>query len=80
MVTLRIDIPDHIYRMLAEQAKRERRSISQQTLTILDHGLELHLDHKTRRRAVLRKIQACSPAGAHKLSDPVELIRQDRRK
>jgi plasmid stability protein len=35
------DLPDHIYRALREQAKAERRSLAQQTIVILERGLNL---------------------------------------
>lgn len=74
------DVPDHIYRLLAEQAAKERRSVSQQALTVLARGLEVELDAKGRRRRLLRAIQASSLAGTRKLTDPAKLIREDRRR
>lgn len=72
------DVPEHIYRLLAEQAEKERRSLAQQVVAVLARGLEVELDPKTRRRKILQEIKADPPRVIGKLRDPVKLIRQDR--
>lgn len=74
------DVPDHIYRLLAEQAERERRSLAQQVVAVLARGLQVEVDAKARRRALLESIHASAPASPRKLTDPVKLIREDRRR
>ena len=74
------DVPDHIYRVLAEQAERERRSLAQQALAVLARGLQAELDAKARRQNVLRVIKTDGLKPANKLSDPAKLIREDRRR
>lgn len=74
------DVPEHIYRLLAEQAERERRSLAQQVVAVLARGLQVEVDAKARRRALLEAIRSDSPAGTKKLSDPARLIREDRRR
>ena len=74
------DVPDHIYRLLAEQAERERRSLAQQVVAVLARGLDVDLDAKARRRALIDSLQSGSRAPAPKLSDPARLIREDRRR
>ena len=74
------DIPDHLYRMLAERAERERRSLAQQAVAILARGLEVELDAKARRQNVLRAIRENAQARVAKLKDPAKLIREDRRR
>lgn len=73
------DVPDHIYRRLAEQAEKERRSLAQQVVAVLARGLNVQLDAKARRKEILQAIQA-DPHRAGKLSDPAKLIREDRRR
>jgi hypothetical protein len=73
------DLPDHMYRLLAEQAERERRSIAQQVVTVLARGLQVDVDAKGRRQRVLRTLQS-DPVKAPRLSDPAKLIRADRRR
>ncbi len=74
------DVPDHIYRLLTEQAEKERRSLAQQAVVALARGLQAELDPKSRRRKALEAIQAVGRDHAAKLSDPARLIREDRRR
>ena len=72
------DVPDHIYRRLAEQAEREHRSLAQQTLAVLSRGLGVEMDAKDRRRKVLEAIAGMDHSQTKKLRDPARLIREDR--
>ena len=74
------DIPEHLYRILAEQAERERRSLAQQAVTVLARGLDAELDVKARRQRVLRAIKESGQTKPAKLKDPAKLIREDRRR
>lgn len=74
------DVPDHIYRALADQAEKERRSLAQQVVAVLARGLQVELDAKARRRQVLRAIQAGGRPPTGRLRDPARLIREDRRR
>ena len=74
------DVPDHIYRLLAEQAEKERRSLAQQVVAVLARGLEVELDAKVRRQKILRDIEAAASTQTRRLSDPTRLIREDRRR
>jgi len=74
------DVPDHMYRLLAEQAGKERRSLAQQALAVLARGLDVELDAKARRRKVLQLAQAVPRSQTRKLSDPAKSIREDRRR
>jgi hypothetical protein len=73
------DVPDHLYRLLAEQAKNERRSLAQQVVAVLARGLQADLDAKGRRKKLLQEIQAGARV-KKKLRDPAALIREDRRR
>jgi hypothetical protein len=74
------DVPDHIYRLLAEQAKRERRSLAQQVVVVLARGLQVEGDAKAHRRELLEAIQSGPPFHTGKLTEPARLIREDRRR
>ncbi len=74
------DIPDHLYRLLVEQAAKERRSLAQQAVAVLARGLEVELDSKARRQKVLRAIKEGSQVKPARLKDPAKLIREDRRR
>jgi len=72
------DVPDHIYRLLAERAKSERRSLAQEAVVTLARGLQVEVDAKARRRALLATIQSSPFTDGERFSDPAELIREDR--
>jgi hypothetical protein len=74
------DIPEHLYRLLAERAEHERRSLAQQAVAVLARGLEVELDPKARRKKVLRSIRENGRARLPKVKDPAKLIREDRRR
>jgi hypothetical protein len=74
------DVPDQIYRLLAEQAEREHRSLAQQVVAVLARGLDVDLDAGTGRRALLDSLRAGSTARAGTLRNPALLIRADRRR
>ena len=72
------DVPDHIYRLLTEQAEKERRSLAQQTIAVLARGLQVELDPKAKRKKLLHDIRSVAQAQTRKLSDPAKSIREDR--
>ena len=74
------DIPEHLYRLLAEQADKERRSLAQQAVAVLARGLEVERDAKARRQKVLRAIRESGQMRPLKVKDPAKLIREDRRR
>ena len=74
------DIPDHLYRLLAEQAERERRSVAQQAVMVLARGLDMELDAKARRQKVLQAIKEGGQTSPRRLKNPAKLIREDRRR
>jgi len=66
--------------LLAERAEQERRSLAQQVIAVLARGLQVEVDPKARRRALLESIRSNPPARGLKASDPAKLIREDRRR
>ena len=74
------EAPEHIYRLLVEQAGRERRSLSQQALAALARGLGVEMDAKARRRTLLERLRSDPIAPGAKFGSPVKLIREDRRR
>jgi len=74
------DVPEHIYRRLVEAAARERRSLAQQVVAVLAQGLDVAVDAKSRRRKLLESSQFMDAVRSRKLTDPVRLIREDRRR
>jgi hypothetical protein len=72
------EVPEPIYRLLAEQAGRERRSLAQQAVAVLARGLQVDVDAKARRRALLATLRSNPIARGAKLRSPARLIREDR--
>ena len=72
------DVPEPIYRRLADLAEREHRSLAQQTLVILARALNMETDPRARRKRVLAAIAEANLGKHRNLSDPVKLIREDR--
>lgn len=74
------DLPEHLYHLLVERARRERRSIAQQVVAILASGLNVEVDAKARRRRILDAALGQSGELTSHLPDPARLIREDRRR
>jgi plasmid stability protein len=72
------DLPEHLYRKLADEAAKEHRSLSQQAIAVLAKGLDVEADPKARRKRVLEEIKRLHLGHGKSLLDPVKLIRQDR--
>lgn len=78
MPTLQVrDLPDDVYIKLSMVASEENRSLAQQTIVLLKESLGLHTNNKSRRKALIEKIEAKEYPDAKNI-DVVELIREDR--
>lgn len=71
------DLPEHIYDQIVELAEAERRSITQETIILLEKALKMEKQNKNHRQQLLNHIQQESPDNNETL-DPVKLIREDR--
>jgi len=79
MPTLQVrDVPEHIYRRLADLAEKERRSLAQQAVAVLAKGLEVEVDPRARRRKVLEEAKRLDLGRGKFLPDFVKMIREDR--
>ena len=78
MASLQIrDLPDDVYRALAERARRQGRSLAQQALFELRKLAEVEAEE--RRRRVLETLRRRKwPEQLAALPDPVDLVREDR--
>lgn len=72
------EVPAEVYEALADRAKREHRSLSQQTLATLEEGLGLQGDRKQRRQRIIAATEQQAIPNADRLPDPVTLVREDR--
>ena len=70
------DCPGDIYKKIVSLAKKQNRTISQQTIVLLQKGLEQ--SNIERRKQLLKKIQAREIPENIKQIDAVALIREER--
>ena len=80
MPTLQVrDLPDYIYQQIVELAESERRSITQQTIILLEKALEIEKHNKYRRKELFDQIIKETESECNKdFPNPVKLIREDR--
>lgn len=67
------NIPDDLYRIIARMAQRNRRSIQQQILSILDRARVLDSESPVRRAMTIRQNLA-----GRELGDTVDEVRKER--
>jgi plasmid stability protein len=73
-ITVR-NIPDDVYRAVVELAGRNRRSIQQQVIAMLERARRLHGQPPTDRAAAMR-----ARLKGRELGDTVEEVREERRR
>ena len=80
MASLQIrKLPEPLYQKLKAVAKREHRSVPQQTIVLLTEALDVSPAVKENRQQVLASIKRdAKRLKKFDVSDPVALIRQDR--
>ena len=79
MPTLQIrDLPEDIYERLAEQARREHRSLAQQATALLERGLGDPGRARVRRKALLERIAGSERSLPGGIPTPEELLGEDR--
>jgi hypothetical protein len=71
------DFPDDLYAKVGELAKRERRSIAQQTIVCMQDAVD-RADPKARRRAAVARAVALAESTPASTLDIVASIREDR--
>ena len=76
------ELPENIYSLLKRRAESEHRSLAQEAIVLLAKGLDTSIAPKERLTKLLQKIEEESELnrGTTAKLDPVELIREDRRR
>jgi plasmid stability protein len=74
------NLPEHINRRIAERASTKHRSIAQETVVLLEKALNMETEKKMARQELIDRILKKPPADPKKIPDPVDLIREDRRR
>jgi hypothetical protein len=72
------DFPADIYEEISFEAKRENRTIAQQTIVLIKKGLGEEISLKEKRRLLIEEIMKRDVPESAKAIDPVKLIREDR--
>lgn len=73
------DLPEHLYQEIVKLAKAERRSITQETIILLEKALKMEKQNKERRQKLFDTIiQDTNNNPSKDILDPVPLIRDDR--
>ena len=80
MPTLQVrDLPEYIYQQIVDLAKAERRSITQQTIVLLEKALEIEKQNKNQRKKLLDQIENETKSENNEdIPDPVKHVREDR--
>ena len=72
------DFPADIYEEITFEAKRQNRTIAQQTIVLIKKGLGEEISNKERRRRLLEEIRKNDIPDEVKAVDVVKWIREDR--
>lgn len=78
MLTLQVrDLPQELYNKLDYLAKKEHRSLAQETIVLLKEGVDKRFDNKNKRKKVIDSFTGLG-INTINLPTPDELIREDR--
>ena len=72
------DCPDDIYQRISRVARREKRTIAQQIIVMLENSLGQETSNRERRLKVLERISERDVSREAQEIDAVALIREDR--
>ena len=72
------DFPADVYEEIIFEAKRQNRTIAQQTIVLIKKGLGEEISNQERRRRLLEKINSRDIPEDVKAIDVVKWIREDR--
>ncbi|MCL2881065.1 MAG: hypothetical protein FWF29_12550 [Treponema sp.] len=72
------DFPDDIYDEISFEARRQNRTIAQQTVVLIKKGLEEELSNRERRRRAVKKAYERKIPENAKALDFKNFIREDR--
>jgi len=73
------DLPEAIYRKLADRAQREHRTLSQQATVLLEKALETSPSPRERRQRLLKELRERPLIESWEgLVPPETLVREDR--
>lgn len=81
MATLYVEnVPDAVYKALREQARKNRKSIAAEVISLLERHIPTEEEMKRRRKAFegLARLRAMEPLSPGPFPSAEEMIREDR--
>ncbi|MDR0497507.1 MAG: hypothetical protein LBH42_07830 [Treponema sp.] len=72
------DFPEDVYEVITHEARRQNRTIAQQTIVLIKKGLGEEITGMERRRMALEKANKRNIPEKVKSFDHVKLVREDR--
>jgi translation initiation factor 2 beta subunit (eIF-2beta)/eIF-5 len=72
------DFPGDIYEEITFEARRQNRTIAQQTVILIKKGLGEEISNKERRRLALERTFSRNVPQNVKIADYVKFVREDR--
>ena len=72
------DFPDGIYEEISIEARRQNRTIAQQTIVLIKKGLGEEISNRERRRLALEKTKARNVFEKAKSVNYIDFVREDR--
>ena len=72
------DFPEDIYGEITFEARRQNRTIAQQTIILIKKGLGEEMSNKERRRLAVERTFSRSISQDVKAADYIQFVREDR--
>ncbi|MDR1589208.1 MAG: hypothetical protein LBS51_03335 [Oscillospiraceae bacterium] len=72
------DFPEDIYKEITFEARRQNRTIAQQTIILIKKGLGEEISNKERRKLALERTFSRRVPPNAKIADYVRFVREDR--
>ncbi|MGI5172855.1 hypothetical protein V1L52_12150 [Treponema sp. HNW] len=78
MPTLQVrNLPNAMYRQIHYLAQKEQKTITEQTISLLQESINEKIGNKNRRKIILKKMEELDFTG-EELPHPAILLREDR--
>ena len=72
------DFPDDVYEEISFEARRQNRTIAQQTIVLIKRGLGEEISNRERRRLAIERTNKRNIPQGVKSVDYVKMVREDR--
>jgi len=72
------DFPQDVYEGITFEARRQNRTIAQQTIVLIKKGLQEEISNRERRRMAIERTFSRNVPSSAKSMDYLRLVREDR--